>query len=502
LTPFWAPNIVAIESTLQKKFRDRAHLLTTNLKTNHHICEEKHMMTSKRLLAVAISAALYAPLSAFATNGMNMEGYGPIATGMGGASMAYDNGTAAMANNVATLGLADDGNRIDVVLGSLSPDVHADAYTQGGMSSGDSESTQFFMPAMGWSHKSGNLAYGAGVFAQGGMGTEYKIMLPDGTRGTDRSEVGVGRFIIPVAYNVNDKLTVGASLDYVWATMDLQMTAPGAALGSMVTGGTMAPALPGMMTANTYGRFDFSDSNDFSGEAQGAGLAGKLGMTYKLSPALAIGFNYQSETAMDDLETGTSDTLATFYNVDVDPTAGVTIMNVTLPGKVTVKDFQWPQTFALGMSWKASDALMVVADVKQIQWSEVMENFKMTFTADSSAGNVAMGMAGATLDVTMPQKWDDQTVIQLGAAYKFTPAFTGRAGLNLSSNPIPDQYVNPLFPAIVENHLTLGAGYAFNKASDVNFSMTYAPEVEVTSPTAGKISHAQMNWQMMYSHRF
>lgn len=74
------------------------------------------MMTSKRLLAVAISAALYAPLSAFATNGMNMEGYGPIATSMGGASMAYDNGTAAMANNVATLGLAEDGNRIDVVL--------------------------------------------------------------------------------------------------------------------------------------------------------------------------------------------------------------------------------------------------------------------------------------------------------------------------------------------------------------------------------------------------
>ena len=36
---------------------------------------------------------------------MNMEGYGPIATGMGGASMAYDNGTAAVINNPATLGL-------------------------------------------------------------------------------------------------------------------------------------------------------------------------------------------------------------------------------------------------------------------------------------------------------------------------------------------------------------------------------------------------------------
>ena len=33
--------------------------------------------------------------SAYATNGMNVEGYGPIASGMGGASMAYDNGNAA-----------------------------------------------------------------------------------------------------------------------------------------------------------------------------------------------------------------------------------------------------------------------------------------------------------------------------------------------------------------------------------------------------------------------
>jgi long-chain fatty acid transport protein len=52
--------------------------------------------------------------NAFATNGMNVEGYGPIATGMGGASMAYDNGTAAMMNNPATLGLDADGSRLDV----------------------------------------------------------------------------------------------------------------------------------------------------------------------------------------------------------------------------------------------------------------------------------------------------------------------------------------------------------------------------------------------------
>ena len=39
-----------------------------------------------------------APFSALATNGMNLEGYGPIALGMGGTSFAFDNGTAAVIN--------------------------------------------------------------------------------------------------------------------------------------------------------------------------------------------------------------------------------------------------------------------------------------------------------------------------------------------------------------------------------------------------------------------
>ena len=56
-------------------------------------------------VAFAVLSLLFASTTVHATNGMNLEGYGPIATGMGGASMAYDNGAAAMMNNPATLGL-------------------------------------------------------------------------------------------------------------------------------------------------------------------------------------------------------------------------------------------------------------------------------------------------------------------------------------------------------------------------------------------------------------
>src|SRR5450759_4773057 len=104
-------------------------------------------------------ASVVVSTTVFATNGMNMEGYGPIATGMGGASMAYDNGTAAVMNNPATLGLMPDGNRLDVALGYLGPNVTASAP---GASDAKSSANAFFMPAIGWVAKSGPYAYGVG----------------------------------------------------------------------------------------------------------------------------------------------------------------------------------------------------------------------------------------------------------------------------------------------------------------------------------------------------
>ena len=56
-----------------------------------------------RLAPLAAAVLLLAGgTPALATNGMNMEGYGPISTGLGGASQAIDHGTAAMAQNPAT----------------------------------------------------------------------------------------------------------------------------------------------------------------------------------------------------------------------------------------------------------------------------------------------------------------------------------------------------------------------------------------------------------------
>jgi len=449
----------------------------------------------KTQLLIALSAIGFAG-SAIATNGMNLEGYGPIATGMGGASIAYDNGNAAAMNNPATLGLMAPGSRLDIAVGMLGPDVEATCDTApcaGAVANSGGDS--YFMPAIGWAKKDGALTYGVAMFAQGGMGTEYAgdTFMSAGLNyvGVDapsRSELGVGRLIAPLAYDVNDKLTVGGSLDFVWAMLDIKMVANALQVQGM-TGG---------MDIGDFGAdtayLSFSDGSDYSGEAKGTGWAGKLGFIYKLNPTVTIGGTYHSKTSLGDLETGATGADFGLYEVDGGAGAGEIM---TDHGKITVVDFQWPETYGLGIAVQATPSLMIAADVKHIGWKDVMKNFTMIYSS-TMMGSVTM---------TMPQNWDDQTVIQLGLSYKVSEPLTLRAGYNHASNPIPNGTLNPLFPAIVEDHYTLGVGYAFDKANELNFSLQFAPEVSQTSPANPAapqvtMTHSQTSWQLMYSKRF
>ncbi|WP_324779743.1 OmpP1/FadL family transporter [Thiobacillus sedimenti] len=381
-------------------------------------------MYPNKLAAAFAAVGMTVPALALATNGMLMEGYGPIAAGMGGAAMAYDNGTAAMANNPATLALMPEGSRIDAMLGFVGPDVNSS-----GM--GTSKADAFYMPAFGFVKKQGQLTYGAGIYGQGGMGTEYA--------NGDMAQVGVGRVIFPLAYAVNDRFTVGGSVDLVWAGMDLVM-------GSM----------------------KFKDNSDFTGKAKGYSLAGKLGFTYKLNDALTVGGVYQTAGNLPDLK----------------------------GGGYRVEGFDMPAMVGFGLAWQTNDRLMVAADVKDVLWGSSMNTV-----------TIHMPNGGA---MPFQQDWKDQVVVSLGLAYKFSDAFTGRVGYNYGKNPIPDTYVNYLWPAIVENHYTAGFGYAVSKQSEINFGLSYAPEVSVTgtgpNPPQGNngmtIKHSQVNWQLMYSYKF
>jgi long-chain fatty acid transport protein len=259
---------------------------------------------------------------------------------------------------------------------------------------------------------------------------------------------------------------------------------------------TSTMSLPGVPS---IARLDFSNDNDYTGKAKGAGWAGKLGFVYKASPTVTIGGSYHSKTALNDLKTGSQG--ATFMADLTGDGAYNAAIGEVMTGKIIVRDFEWPETFGFGVAIQATPQTMVAVDLKHIGWKDVMDKFSMTFEP--------FGMpAGTKVDFALPQNWDDQNVLQIGVAHKYSDALTLRFGLSFASNPIPDQTVHYLFPAITENHATAGVGYAIDKDSEVNFSLMYAPKVSQTFPgmpgviPAVDISHSQTNWQVMYTRRF
>ena len=490
-------------------------------------------MIHPRLLTGVLSLVVLN--TAFATNGMDMEGYGPIATAQGGASQAQDNGAAAFANNPATIGLIPrEGALLNLAVGVLGPSVSAQMPST---ADADSDADMFLMPGFGLLVPRGRLTWGLCMFAQGGMGTEYgaNSFMAAGTGKGVMSQVGVGRFGLPLSYQMNDRFILGGSADLVWASMDLQMAMSGAQFGDFVAGmggtqafgsasGSMVEGLLGAVSAqmlNPMGpvntaRFDFADDSDFTGEASCMGFAAKLGGVYKLNDQWTLGASLHTPTFLGDLSADEATvTMSANYDDAIlggtwnpmggtgSPAGTYTAVEVPVSGEIKVKDFQWPMQIGVGAAYKVNQKLSLAADVRQIMWSQVMEKFQMSFTADGTQANpLAAGFAATSMDMEMLQEWDDQTVIALGAAYMLTETLTLRAGGNFAANPVPDSYLNALFPAIVENHFTLGCGYQITSADAVDFSLTLAPESEADAGSGVTSTHAQTNFQLMYSHRF
>lgn len=445
-------------------------------------------MKLNKLGALLACAGCMTPAISWATNGMDMEGYGPVATAMGGASMAYDNGTAAMMNNPATLALMAKGSRLDLALGFMGPRINTN---MSGMEA-PSLANSFYMPAFGWVQKVDSWTYGFGVYGQGGMGTEYKdnSYMSAGTGLPARSELGVGRVLFPLAIEVSPAFSVGGTLDIVWAQLDMQMPMEATQIAAMQSLGlvdmsgsaNMNAALGGLQAMGGTAYIDFSDNGRFTGKAKAAGYAGKIGFTYKMTPRLTVGATYHSKTKLADMVA---------HDASMSMTVGTNPTQV-MRGSMTVKNFQWPQTVAFGLSYQPTKNLQLAADYKRIGWKNVMKEFQMTFDA----------VGGDYLNITFNQNWVDQDVLMMGLGYKVTRALTLRTGINLANNPVPDYYMHALFPAIEKNHAAAGFGYSFSKRATLDFSLTRAFRISATNAMAQMVTHSQASAQMIYSYRF
>lgn len=386
----------------------------------------------KKLLIIGVLIFVFSAANiCYATNGMNMISYGGQESGMAGASLGVSDNPMAMNNNPAGLTQVKDSELV-VGISLLMPNLkHEDKISPLGPNDRSGENKVFPLPTIAYAKRLPNspVVLGIGVFAQGGMGADFKkLKTVFGTRDRTYTNVRYAKITPSIAYQFNDKLSAGIALNVGYSDVEMEFFP-----NTFSPGGDGIPPFAGM---------DLEDEYAF-------GYGAKIGLMYKLTDKVNIGLVYttRSELNYDNgkMEFRGPEPIGGKYDAKMD-------------------GFTWPASLGLGVGIRPTDRLLFAADLTWVNWSDAIETVKIK--TDSSVPEMR----------TIPFKmnWKDQVVFAVGSAYKSSENLTLRIGYNYGKNPVPAETLSPLFPAIVEHHLTIGFGYKIGEKINLDGAWEHA----------------------------
>lgn len=458
-------------------------------------------MFNRKIIALAVLAGLAGQSPwALATDVFQLEGFGAISRAMGGTAVAQDVGVAGMMTNPATLSLSPEAHRMMVGLDVVTTDIKVTDQATGESVSSHTHSSNrgpYFAPEVAYTQRVGPWSFGVGAFAQGGLGTEFGTgsFLSRGTGGGPTGLDNSSRLLvldIPFAasYQVNDALSVGASLDAMWQGLNLNLLLGADQVGSLIgsgrANGSLVPVLgtiPGLQGAH----FSLTKNQPIASGIDAWGYAGRIGMVYQVSPATRLGASYTFRSQMNDMEGDA--TLTAISGV-----AGL----IPLAGRIKISDFQMPAKLQLGLSHRVTENWSVAADISQVFWKDVMKDIKVAFQANG----------GGDLYILLPQDYRDQTILALGTSYALNPQWTLRGGLRFASQALRNDTLFAVIPAIPAKHLSLGFSYAASRASRIDVAYSHAFRESMTNTSLPntsdpiRVSHSQDNATINYTFSF
>lgn len=372
------------------------------------------MMKRRVLLGVVPGVLCMLPYAAHATNAEQMIGVTATQWGMAGAFTAAPQDAAIVLFNpagVAELGIQEV--RADFGFGLLNPPREAN-----GM---ESDSDYYLMPGGALAFNiNDRLYFGMGMGGISGMGVDFADVSPVApgfqpivtTKQFYKIAPGFG-------FKVNDKLSVGAALNIDYQSLALYNA-----------------ALPGGASFTLP-------------QTQVYGYGANLGLIYHVNDKVQVGASWISKQNMQDFEWNTA--------------AGK--VSMTLDG---------PQQFAVGLAVKPMPGLLIEADIKQIQYSDVLDRVDVSRPA------------GSTVPPAFNFGWDDQTVYAIGIQKDINPRTTVRLGFNYGESPIGPEDVNSNIGslAVVEKHVSVGLTRQFGNKVLGSLSYMHAFHNEVTSNVA------------------
>ncbi|MCG6551458.1 MAG: hypothetical protein L7F77_03960 [Candidatus Magnetominusculus sp. LBB02] len=384
-------------------------------------------------LLLTLMFVLMLSMAAFATNGDNLIGVGPISRAMGGVGIASPQDTITSLNaNPASLNCSGQCTNYEIDLGAtlFIPKVNTSVGIDVNTYNADSAKKVYPIPSLGvvipindkWK-------FGFGAYGLAGLGVNYRNTnidqpayydfsamygLPAGTRtyplsGAQYSQFSLLQISPTISFTPVKEFSIG-----------------------------LAPKI-------NYGMLDFG-----SGQSTTFGIGGQLGINFR---------------PVDQVS------MALVYTTPIQMTYG-SLYDFSGTGSKGSLKLEAPQTLAAGISVETlKDVFLIETDVKWINW--------------------------ANADGYKDFDWRDQWVLGVGVQYRPIKGLSLRAGYNYGINParthynfngssmvnmqgytMPTYYYENFrmvgFPAFPEHHITFGLGYEFTKNFAANIGYMHA----------------------------
>jgi long-chain fatty acid transport protein len=413
-------------------------------------------------IALAVSATIFAS-SAMATNGTNMTGVGAQSSAMGGTGVAAFYGAENVVVNPAMIGKST-GTEFSFGGTLFTPDVSNNGVVDAdGQDYVTSTGDTYVIPTVSLTSRiDDSLTFGIGMYGTSGMGVDYSanevnMMTGSINQFEAQSNLQIMRFVPTLAFN-KDNFGIGFSPVIQYGALDINYTNP---------------------DRNSDGSFTRTTSTVGKGAASDLGMGYSIGGFFDIQENLTVAASYTSAIDMQyDGQLSTAS--AAFVNPMTDFTEAFS------------DHLEQPAELKAGIAYKM-DNITLTGDFKQIKWGD-------------AKGYSDFG-------------WEDQNVISVGAKYQGNGYWLG-AGYNKADNPIKQQdgttyagavtnmFNNVFFPAISEQHFSLGGGYNLTKNVAIDAAVVISPEEKVTADLAAlgmdntTTKHSQAAYTMSVRYNF
>jgi long-chain fatty acid transport protein len=376
-------------------------------------------------ILVAVIGLLSAAAPSFATDGYFATGFGVKEQGQGGAGIALPSDSLAGATNPAGLVLV--GDRLDLgltlfrpfrdssIVGNQLPPGFPDV---NGLYDAN-RVKNFFIPEIGYDHLlNPKLAVGVSIFGNGGLNTSYTS--PIFLLGTTRGGVDLEQlFLSPtIAFKATEHNSFGLAVNVAYQRFSAE--------GLQNFASRSVSSAPANVTNAGY-------SNSY-----GAGV--RVGWLGQLTDAIAVGATFQTQT----------------YATKFDHYRGLFAEQ---------GGFDIPANTGAGVSLKLNPKLTLLLDAEGIFYGQVKA------IANSDSNQALLGT-----DNGPGFGWHDIAVIKTGVDYQLSSSLTVRGGYNHSGLPFDrsQTFFNLLAPAVVQNHLHLGATWISQGGNELSAAYVHA----------------------------